>query len=125
MKGGAASTTSGGTAGNGFVVTGGAGAGSTNGAAIGALFQGGGTNTVATTAANVGAYIRIDSDESINIYIGQSEMGQGISTGLAQIVADALMVDWSAVRVLHSPVDGSATDANFYNPAFADRRAHV
>lgn len=51
------------------------------------------------TQTSVNAYIKIGSDESITILFGGCEMGQGSMSGLAQIVAEDLMVDWPQVKV--------------------------
>ncbi len=55
--------------------------------------------------SSVTAWITIGSDDLITVQIPGSEMGQGIMTGLSQIVADELRVDWSRVRARHAPVD--------------------
>lgn len=60
-------------------------------------------------AANVagggqlGAYIRIDSTNTVTVILGASEMGQGILTGLAQLVAEELNLNWEQVRAEHAP----------------------
>ena len=51
-----------------------------------------------TTAASVTGWIAVNSDNTVTIACGGSEMGQGIVTGLAQAAAEELMVDWSQVR---------------------------
>ena len=53
-------------------------------------------------ATPVGAWIRIGADETVTILVGSSEMGQGVLTGLPQIVAEELMVDWSKVKAAHA-----------------------
>ncbi len=45
------------------------------------------------------AYIRIGTDETITIFVGGGEMGQGIFTGLAMGAAEELMVKWEKVKV--------------------------
>ena len=49
----------------------------------------------AASAAPVmlGAYVQIGTDNSNNVVIGSTEMGQGIMTGMAQLVAEELQVD--------------------------------
>jgi len=49
------------------------------------------------------AFIRITPDESVTILLAHSEMGQGIWTGLAMLVAEELACDWSRIRVEHAP----------------------
>jgi isoquinoline 1-oxidoreductase subunit beta len=46
----------------------------------------------------VGVWVVIDPDDTTTIRIARSEMGQGTSTGLAQLVAEELDADWSKVR---------------------------
>ncbi len=67
----------------------------------------------AATSSVVNTWIQIGSDESITIFVGATEMGQGVLSGLAQIVAEELMVDWSAVNAIEAPAD-----PRFGNPAF-------
>ncbi|MDH3270143.1 MAG: xanthine dehydrogenase family protein molybdopterin-binding subunit [Gemmatimonadota bacterium] len=43
------------------------------------------------------AYLRIDEDGSITVLVPRSEMGQGVSTALPQLVAEELDVPWDAV----------------------------
>ena len=45
------------------------------------------------------AYVRILPDNAVIISIGQSEMGQGSLTGMAQIIAEELDADWDNVAV--------------------------
>ena len=52
--------------------------------------------------ANLQAFVGIAADGVIRILCPSQEMGQGISTGLAQIVADELDADWSKVKVLQA-----------------------
>jgi isoquinoline 1-oxidoreductase beta subunit len=49
------------------------------------------------------AFIRIAPDESVTLIINKSEMGQGIYTALAMLMAEELECDWSKVRVESAP----------------------
>jgi isoquinoline 1-oxidoreductase beta subunit len=49
------------------------------------------------------AFVRIAPDESVTILLSHSEMGQGIWTGLAMLLAEELSCDWSRIRVEHAP----------------------
>ena len=66
-----------------------------------------GATITPTQLAN--AYIHIGTNGSITLMFGGSEMGQGIKTGLAQILAEELMVDWNQVTVQQSLVDPTVT----------------
>lgn len=45
------------------------------------------------------AYIRIDTSGQVTFLLPTSEMGQGIHTGQAQILAEELGADWSRITV--------------------------
>ncbi|CAN5311368.1 hypothetical protein BH10PSE18_BH10PSE18_47130 [soil metagenome] len=49
------------------------------------------------------AFIRIDADGSVRLVMPMVEMGQGIYTGSAMLVAEELGVELDQVRVEHSP----------------------
>jgi isoquinoline 1-oxidoreductase beta subunit len=51
------------------------------------------------------AFIRVAPDDTITLTIGKSEMGQGIYTGLAMVLAEELDVDPNRVRVEFGGVD--------------------
>ena len=50
-------------------------------------------------------YVRIAPDDSITVISKHTEMGQGIYTGLATMLADEMDADWSKVRVVSAPVN--------------------
>ena len=50
-------------------------------------------------------WVKIAPDDTVTIIMAKSEMGQGIHTALAMILAEELDCDWSRVRVEHSPID--------------------
>jgi len=47
----------------------------------------------------IGVWVAIGPDDTVNIRVVRSEMGQGTITGLAQLVADELECNWSKVRI--------------------------
>jgi isoquinoline 1-oxidoreductase subunit beta len=49
------------------------------------------------------AFLRIGNDDSVTVILAHSEMGQGIWTGLAMMIAEELDCDWSKVRCEHAP----------------------
>ena len=59
----------------------------------------------AQPASPVNAFVRIATDSSVTVISKHTEMGQGIYTGLATLVADELDADWSQIRVESAPAD--------------------
>lgn len=64
--------------------------------------------------ASLNPFLIIDQD-GITVVTGRAEMGQGIQTTLAAMVAEELDVDWEQVRIAHGP-----GDAAYYNGALAE-----
>lgn len=50
-------------------------------------------------------WLKIDADGSVVVQTPKSEMGQGVHTALAMVLADELDADWATVRVEHPPLD--------------------
>ncbi|MDH4273792.1 MAG: molybdopterin-dependent oxidoreductase [Gammaproteobacteria bacterium] len=50
------------------------------------------------------AWLHIGTDNVITIYIAESEMGQGVMTSLAMLVAEELDADWQNVRAVRAPL---------------------
>ena len=50
------------------------------------------------------AFVRIARDDSVTLICNKSEMGQGVYTSLAMLIAEELECDWSKVRVESAPV---------------------
>jgi isoquinoline 1-oxidoreductase subunit beta len=71
----------------------------------------------AVTQTQLGAYIQIGSDNTVTVSIGSSEMGQGIMTGMGQLVAEELQILWSQVRVVHALADAAQPNP-YANPLF-------
>jgi isoquinoline 1-oxidoreductase beta subunit len=70
-------------------------------------------------------YLRIDQAGSVTVTAFRSEMGQGVRTALAMIVAEELDADWATVQVEQAPADsaygdqvtgGSRSVASYYTP---------
>jgi isoquinoline 1-oxidoreductase beta subunit len=61
-------------------------------------------------------YIRIHDDGTIVAYSSQIEMGQGIHTGLATIVAEELDADFESVRVVNAANGGGPPRDVYGNP---------
>jgi isoquinoline 1-oxidoreductase beta subunit len=53
----------------------------------------------------IAGWIRIDPDGHLCLLMNATEMGQGAQSGLAQILAEELDLDWSQVRVDFAPID--------------------
>ena len=61
-------------------------------------------------------YVRIHADGTVVAYCSQIEMGQGIHTGLATLVAEELDADFELVRVVNA-ANGSGPNGDVYgNP---------
>ncbi|MCP4694867.1 MAG: xanthine dehydrogenase family protein molybdopterin-binding subunit, partial [Desulfobacterales bacterium] len=67
----------------------------------------------ADAAFTPNAWLCIKRDDTVIVRVNHTEMGQGVSTALAMIVADELEADWSRVRVEIAPAE-----AVYKNPAF-------
>ncbi len=50
-------------------------------------------------------WLRIGSDGSVTVMVPKSEMGQGVLTAAAMVLAEELDADWARVRVEHPPLD--------------------
>ncbi|MET4575490.1 xanthine dehydrogenase family protein molybdopterin-binding subunit [Ottowia thiooxydans] len=61
----------------------------------------------ATPGFSPNAYVRIDADETVTLTMARVEMGQGIYTALAMLIAEELEVPLAQVRFAHAPPDGS------------------
>jgi len=59
----------------------------------------------APTSWPTNAFVRIAPDSTVTIVSKHTEMGQGIYTGLATILAEELDADWSQVRVESAPAN--------------------
>lgn len=48
-------------------------------------------------------WLHITSDNKVTIYIGNSEMGQGVLTAQSMILADELEADWKQIKIKQGP----------------------
>ncbi len=83
------------------------------------------------------AWLRVNADETVTIFSGKVELGQGIKTALAQIAADELDLSLQRIRVLtadtaRSPNEGGTTGSrsletsgNAIRLAAAEAREHM
>ncbi|MEM9549977.1 MAG: molybdopterin cofactor-binding domain-containing protein [Pseudomonadota bacterium] len=54
--------------------------------------------------AILNTWVKIAPDNRITVYYPHSEMGQGVGTGLAQMLAEELEADWSKITIEQAPV---------------------
>lgn len=59
------------------------------------------------------SFVRITADGAVAVVVGQAEMGQGVFTALAAVLADELDADWKTVSV-----ESSRPEQQFGNPFF-------
>ncbi len=55
-------------------------------------------------------WVRIDGDGTVTLTIGKSEMGQGVRTSLAMILADELGADWSRIKIVQASPNAEFKD---------------
>ena len=61
--------------------------------------------TSAATLFEPNAWIKVQSDNIVQIMVGKSEMGQGVLTSLPMIIAEEMDLDWSKVVVEKAPAN--------------------
>jgi isoquinoline 1-oxidoreductase beta subunit len=64
-----------------------------------------GASSVKDAKWEANAFVRIAADNTVTVIAKHLEMGQGVYTGLATLVAEELDADWSQIRVEGAPVD--------------------
>jgi len=62
----------------------------------------------------INAWLIIGSDDSVTIRVAQSEMGQGVFTSMAMIVAEELACDWTKVRAEYASANRSLRQNRVY-----------
>ena len=77
-----------------------------------------------TAYRELNLFVGINPDDTVSIVCHRSEMGQGIRTGLPQVVADEMEADWAKVKVIQGlgdkrygsqNTDGSRSIRRFYD----------
>ena len=63
------------------------------------------TTAPENTAYEANAFVQIDENGIVTVLSKHTEVGQGVYTGMATLVAEELDADWSQVRVVAAPVD--------------------
>ena len=66
-----------------------------------------GSQPLPTTAGQqaLNGWLKIAADDTVTVMVPKSEMGQGVLTALAMVLADELDADWARVRTEHPPID--------------------
>src|ERR1700677_384831 len=64
----------------------------------------------------VNAFVVIDPDNSVTLRVAKSDMGQGVLTSMAMIVAEELECDFAKVKVEYASANRNLTDNNVYQP---------
>ena len=62
----------------------------------------------------VGAFVVVDPDNAITLRVAKSEMGQGVLTSLAMILAEELQCDFSKVKVEYASAHRNLVDHDVY-----------
>jgi isoquinoline 1-oxidoreductase beta subunit len=62
----------------------------------------------------VNAFVVIDPDNSITLRVAKSDMGQGVLTSMAMIVAEELECDFARVKVEYASANRNLVDKNVY-----------
>ena len=75
-----------------------------------AIRRGDRTDKVAGLVASEGdtlfdVWLKISPDNTVTAIVPHAEMGQGVHTALAMMLADELDADWNSVEVLEAPAD--------------------
>lgn len=70
--------------------------------------RGGIDDSSAVAPLQPNAFLRVDPDGAVTIWLGRADMGQGVRTALPMIVAEELDADWSRVTVLQGDAHPSA-----------------
>jgi len=69
---------------------------------------------------SLNAWIRITPDNKVTLAVARAEMGQGVTTAVAQLIAEELEVNWEDITVVHPE-----PESPYSNPYLStENRAH-
>ncbi|SIN64715.1 isoquinoline 1-oxidoreductase, beta subunit [Parasphingorhabdus marina DSM 22363] len=54
----------------------------------------------------INSFVKVDKDNIVTAVVPHAEMGQGVHSTLAQMLADEMDADWEKVRVVEAPAEG-------------------
>ena len=60
------------------------------------------------------AVLEIATDETVTVWVGQTELGQGTHTGIAMILAEELGADWERVQAKQALAGESIKDSLYH-----------
>ena len=67
-------------------------------------------------------FLKIGADNSVTIISKHFEMGQGVTTGLATLIAEELEADWSMIRFEFAPNDAKLYNNLLFGPVMGTGR---
>ncbi len=81
--------------------------------------------TTAPGESAMNGWVKVAEDGTVTVMLAKSEMGQGVMTSLAMLLADEMDADWSMVRTEMAPIDAiyNAIPAGGRWVAFSPRRS--
>lgn len=73
-------------------------------------------STAGTPGQSLNLWIRISPDNQVVLLVPHTEMGQGSQTGLGQIVAEELDIDWAQLSIELAPAEGAFANGIAFEP---------
>ena len=66
-------------------------------------------------ATEVNAWILVEPDDSVTLRVAKSEMGEGVLTSMAMLVAEELACDWNKVKVEYASANRNVRENKVYH----------
>lgn len=76
-------------------------------------------------ALRLTTWIRLAPDSTVTVIVPHCEMGQGVHTALAMMLAEELEADWNLVRVEEAPAEDDFANGYVVRAFVQIGRAHV